>query len=72
MPCMPSKRATIALFEIRENVRLAQEFAAGLSLDAFKADRRTFYAVTRVSDGCYFNSPYATLTIETCADDNLL
>ena len=30
---MPSKRAAIALFDIRENVRLAQEFAAGLSLD---------------------------------------
>jgi uncharacterized protein with HEPN domain len=44
---MPSKRAAIALFDIRDNVRLAQEFAAGLSLDTFKADRRTFYAVTR-------------------------
>jgi uncharacterized protein with HEPN domain len=44
---MPSKRAGIALFDIRDNARLAQEFAAGLSLDAFKGDRRTFYAVTR-------------------------
>lgn len=44
---MPSKRAAIALFDIRDNARLAQEFATGLSLDAFKADRRTFYAVTR-------------------------
>jgi uncharacterized protein with HEPN domain len=44
---MPSKRASIALFDIRDNARLAQEFAAGLSRDTFKADRRTFYAVTR-------------------------
>ncbi len=44
---LQAKRAAIALFDIRDNARLAQEFAAGLSLDAFKADRRTFYAVTR-------------------------
>ena len=44
---MPSKRASIALFDIRDNARLAQEFAAGLSRDTLKADRRTFYAVTR-------------------------
>ena len=47
MPCMPSKRAAVALFDIRENACLAQEFAAGMSLETFKADRRTFYAVTR-------------------------
>ncbi|MBV8054436.1 MAG: DUF86 domain-containing protein [Deltaproteobacteria bacterium] len=44
---MPSKRAAVALFDIRDNARLAQEFAAGMSLETFKADRRTFYAVTR-------------------------
>jgi uncharacterized protein with HEPN domain len=44
---MPSKRAAIALFDIRDNAKLAQEFVAGLSFDGFKADRRTFYAVTR-------------------------
>jgi uncharacterized protein with HEPN domain len=44
---MPSKRASIALFDIRDNVRLAREFVGGLSPEAFKADRRTFYAVTR-------------------------
>jgi uncharacterized protein with HEPN domain len=44
---MRSKRAVLALFDIRDNARLAQEFAAGLTLDDFKADRRTFYAVTR-------------------------
>ena len=32
---------------IRDNVLLAQEFAAGMTVDAFKADRRTFYAVAR-------------------------
>jgi len=44
---MLSNRAHLALFDIRDNVRLAEDFAAGLSLDAFIADRRTFYAVTR-------------------------
>jgi uncharacterized protein with HEPN domain len=44
---MPSKRAGIALFDIRDNARLAQEFTVGMSLGAFRADRRTFYAVTR-------------------------
>src|SRR5271170_7897588 len=47
MPSMPSKRTAIALLDIRDNAKLAQEFVARLSLDAFKADRRTFYAVTR-------------------------
>ncbi len=44
---MPSKRAEQALFDIRDNVLLAQEFAADMTVDAFKADRRTFYAVAR-------------------------
>jgi len=44
---MLSRRAAVALLDIRDNARLAQEFAAGLSINAFKADRRTFYAVTR-------------------------
>lgn len=44
---MLSNRAHLALLDIRDNARLAREFAAGLSLDAFAADRRTFYAVTR-------------------------
>ena len=44
---MPSKHAAVALFDIRDNARLAQEFTAGMSVDTFKADRRTFYAVTR-------------------------
>jgi uncharacterized protein with HEPN domain len=44
---MPSKHAAVALFDIRDNARLAQEFGAGMSLETFKADRRTFYALTR-------------------------
>jgi uncharacterized protein with HEPN domain len=44
---MLSNRARIALTDIRDNIHLAQGFAADLSLDSFKADRRTFYAVTR-------------------------
>lgn len=44
---MPSNRAAIALFDIRDNVRLAREFVGKLSPEAFKADRRTFYAVAR-------------------------
>jgi hypothetical protein len=40
---MPSKRAEQALLDIRDNALLAREFVAGLTLEAFKADRRTFY-----------------------------
>jgi uncharacterized protein with HEPN domain len=44
---MPSDKTLLALYDIRENARLAQEFVKGLSMEAFEADRRTFYAVTR-------------------------
>ena len=44
---MLSNRAQLALFDIRDNIKLAEDFAAGLSFEAFAADRRTFYAVTR-------------------------
>jgi uncharacterized protein with HEPN domain len=44
---MPSNRARLALTDIRENIRLAEQFAAGASVEALKADRRTFYALTR-------------------------
>ena len=44
---MLSNRARLALTDIRDNIRLAEQFAAGLLVEALKADRRTFYAVTR-------------------------
>jgi len=44
---MLSDRVRLALSDIRDNTRLAQDFLAGMSPDAFAADRRTFYAVTR-------------------------
>jgi uncharacterized protein with HEPN domain len=44
---MPFDKAQLALFDIRNNVLLAREFVAGLSLEAFKQDRKTFYAVSR-------------------------
>ena len=44
---MPSDREHLALFDIRDNILLAREFVSGLSEDAFRSDRRSFYAVTR-------------------------
>ncbi len=44
---MRSERTRLALCDIRDNVQLAQDFAEGLSLDTFAADRRTVYAVIR-------------------------
>ena len=44
---MRSNRAQLALFDIRDNIRLAREFVAGMSEVEFAADRRTFYAVAR-------------------------
>jgi uncharacterized protein with HEPN domain len=44
---MLSNRARLALTDIRDNIHLAEQFAAGLSVEALKADRRTFYALTR-------------------------
>jgi uncharacterized protein with HEPN domain len=44
---MPSDRARFALFDIRDNIGFAQEFVAGFSFEAFRENRRTFYAVTR-------------------------
>lgn len=42
---MPSDQ--LALRDIQDHVRLAREFVAGMTEDAFVADRRTFYAVSR-------------------------
>jgi uncharacterized protein with HEPN domain len=44
---MLSNRAREVLFDIRDNLMLAQEFTTGFTLETFEADRRTFYAVTR-------------------------
>lgn len=44
---MLSNKARLALFDIRDNALLAREFVEGLNYDAFAADRRAFYAVTR-------------------------
>jgi hypothetical protein len=46
---MPSDSITrLALNDIRENGKLAQQFVAGLSFERFRNDRLFFYAVTRV------------------------
>ena len=44
---MLSNKARLALFDIRENGKLACEFVAGLTYEEFERDRRTLYAVTR-------------------------
>lgn len=44
---MRSNRARMALFDIRDNIHLAQQFVAGMTEEEFAADRRTFYAVAR-------------------------
>ncbi|MGD0186537.1 MAG: HepT-like ribonuclease domain-containing protein [Roseiarcus sp.] len=44
---MRSNRTRLALFDIRDNCRLAKAFVEGMAFEAFAADRRTFYAVTR-------------------------
>jgi uncharacterized protein with HEPN domain len=44
---MRCERAEQALFDIRDNVLLAQEFAADMMVDTPKGNRRTFYAVAR-------------------------
>ena len=44
---MLSDRARKALLDIRDNILLAQQWAAGVSLRDFAADRIRFYAVTR-------------------------
>jgi len=41
----PAER--LAWMAIQDNIRLAQEFVAGMTPEMFAQDRRTFYAVTR-------------------------
>lgn len=47
MRCMLSERGRSALIAILDNASLAQTFVGDLTVVAFTADRRTFYAVTR-------------------------
>ena len=47
MRSMRSNRAQLALFDIRDNIRLAQQFVAGLTYEEFTKDLRTFYAFAR-------------------------
>jgi len=44
---MRSDKAAMALFDIRDNALYARQFVEGLSFEAFKEDRKRFYAVTR-------------------------
>jgi uncharacterized protein with HEPN domain len=44
---MPSDKTRLALYDIRDNARLAGEFVGRISLDAFKNNRLVFYGVTR-------------------------
>jgi uncharacterized protein with HEPN domain len=44
---MPSDQTRLALYDIRDNGKLAQDFVAGLSFERFRHDRLFFYAVTR-------------------------
>jgi uncharacterized protein with HEPN domain len=44
---MPSDQTRLALYDIRDNGKLAQRFVAGLSFEKFRDDRLFFYAVTR-------------------------
>ena len=48
---MPSDQTRLALYDIRDNGKLAQGFVAGLSFERFRDDRLFFYAVTRVLCG---------------------
>lgn len=42
-----SRKELLAWRAIQDNILLANEFTADLTADAFAADRKTFYAVTR-------------------------
>ncbi len=44
---MPSEQTRLALYDIRDNGRLAQDFVAGISFEKFRDNRIFFYAVTR-------------------------
>ena len=44
---MPSDSAARALHDIDHHIKLATQFVAGMSYEAFRDDPRTLYAVTR-------------------------
>jgi uncharacterized protein with HEPN domain len=44
---MLSDRARLALFDMRDNIRLCRQFIEGCTLDIFRQNRMIFYAVTR-------------------------
>jgi len=44
---MPSDAASAALLDMAQHIGLATQFVAGLDYEAFHADIRTVYAVTR-------------------------
>ena len=44
---VPSDRLRQTLAEVRDNIALARQFVGTMSYEAFAADRRTVYAVTR-------------------------
>ena len=47
MPFMPSESFKFVLYDIRDNILLAQQFIEGFTYDSFKESRLHFYAVTR-------------------------
>lgn len=44
---MPSERLRVRLLDIRDAIRDAQNFSAGLSAEQFLQDRKTIFAVVR-------------------------
>jgi uncharacterized protein with HEPN domain len=44
---MPSEAFKLALYDIRDNILLAQRFVENLTFEGFKASRLHCYAVTR-------------------------
>ncbi len=47
---MPSESVKFALYDIRDNIRLAQEFVDGFTYTRFTESRLHFYAVTRAPE----------------------
>jgi uncharacterized protein with HEPN domain len=47
---MSSDQTRQALWDIRDNGKLARDFVKGLTFETFQDDRRSFYAVTRARE----------------------